>query len=154
MRLVSQNCRKLLCPEDCALFLTDLDRFLANEPTAGETTCVLAVVASNRIWGASVGDSGAWVICSNSLFDLTENQQRKPYLGSGSARPILFSHPALAGCTILLATDGLLKYAPRVEIASICRTLGSDQCARQLVELVRYPSGALPDDVTVIVLHL
>ena len=52
---------------------------------------------------------------------------------------------------VLLATDGLLKYTSPDRIMEVCRRNSADEAARQLIELVRYASGALPDDVTVIV---
>jgi serine/threonine protein phosphatase PrpC len=53
----------------------------------------------------------------------------------------------------LLATDGLLKYAPAGRVADICRGQYED-CTQRLIDLVRYPSGGLPDDVTLILASL
>jgi hypothetical protein len=54
----------------------------------------------------------------------------------------------------LLSTDGLLKYASSDRIASTCLSADHAEVGRKLIELVRYPSGALPDDVTVVVAQL
>jgi serine/threonine protein phosphatase PrpC len=81
---------------------------------------------------------------------LSDAQQRKPFIGSGSAWPVPFRHSRQAG-SILLATDGLLKYTSAERIITICREHPTDIAAQRLIELVQYPSGALPDDVTVII---
>src|SRR5262245_55338357 len=44
----------------------------------GLATAVLANVTSAAIVGASVGDSGAWLIGEHDVIDLTEHQHRKP----------------------------------------------------------------------------
>ncbi len=52
---------------------------------------------------------------------------------------------------VVLATDRLLKYANSDRIVATCRDHADQaEAAQQLIEFVRYPSGALPDDVTVI----
>ena len=55
---------------------------------------------------------------------------------------------------LLLATDGLLKYMSAERIVETCRQHPTDAAAQRLIELVRYPSGALPDDVTLILAKL
>jgi serine/threonine protein phosphatase PrpC len=78
-----------------------------------------------------------------------ENQNRKTLLGSGRAVVVTFSRQILNG-TLLVASDGLLKYA---EAASICGNLSEhdlEKNARQLVNLVRLKSGKLQDDVSTI----
>ena len=51
----------------------------------------------------------------------------------------------------MLATDGLLKYTSSERILAVCREHPPEVATQKLIELVRYPSGALPDDVTIIV---
>lgn len=151
---VRQNANMLKNAESCAEMLRKLDAAIANDAIAGETTCALAVVMSEDMFGASVGDSGIWLIPANgNHLDLTQAQQRKPFIGSGSAWPVSFQRPLQAGC-LLLATDGLLKYTSAERINAACREHPTDVAAQRLIELVRYPSGALPDDVTVIVSEL
>ena len=53
-----------------------------------------------------------------------------------------------------MATDGLLKYAPAARIVEVCAGQDNEACATGLIELVRYRSGGLPDDVTVILAAL
>lgn len=131
---------------DSARLLSAIDEAIERNPIAGESTGALAIVDETGIFGASVGDSGAWVFGAHTPDDLTRNQIRKPFLGTGQARPIGFSRPAVNG-TILLATDGLLKYASFERIAETLKGADLDAVTKALITLVRYPSGALPDDV-------
>src|SRR5205823_5104126 len=107
-------------------------------------------VTPTEVFGASVGDSGAWLIPENGIhMDLTRAQQRKPLLGSGNGWPMPFRIGRQAG-RLLVASDGLLKYGSGEGIVEVCRHPSAELAAQRLVELVRYTSGALPDDVTVI----
>ncbi|MBI1178899.1 SpoIIE family protein phosphatase [bacterium] len=134
----------------CASVLQDMDQSICKNPSAGETTCAVAVISEDQIYGASVGDSGVWIIDEVGVIDLTRYQSRKPFVGSGNARAIPFKNNKSFGAYLLLATDGLLKYASREQIVTVCRESTAELAAKRLIELVRYPSGALPDDVTVI----
>ena len=73
-------------------------------------------------------------------------QIRKPLLGSGKAVPVAFE-TVLGDATLLLATDGLLKYARRDRIAAPARSLHLKIAVQGLTDLPRLRSGALPDDV-------
>lgn len=140
--------------DSCAEVLRKMDEAIAKDSVAGETTCAVAIVTTEEIFGASVGDSGVWLIPDNGThLDLTQAQQRKPFIGSGSAWPVPFRHP-MQGGSLLLATDGLLKYTSVERIIETCRQLPTESAAQRLIELVRYPSGALPDDVTLILTML
>jgi PPM family protein phosphatase len=151
VEFIRQYAHQLNSADSCAEALRKVDVAIAKDVIAGETTCVLLVVAPEAIFGASVGDSGAWLIPeSGNHLDLTQAQQRKPFIGSGSAWPVSFHRPRHIG-RLMLATDGLLKYTPAERILAACREHPADVAAQRLIGLVRYPSGALPDDVTVIV---
>ena len=107
--------------EQCVQILRQLDTAISRHPVAGETTCALAVITSDEIFGASVGDSGVWFIEeSGAHADLTHAQQRKPLIGSGVAWSVPFRRPDQAGY-LLLATDGLLKYTSSQRIIETCR---------------------------------
>ncbi len=99
--------------------------------------------------GASVGDSGAWVIRGAQIEDLTEGQARKPLVGAG-CRPVAVRAAALGAGTLLVASDGLLRYAKPSEIAWVAAGRDLVVAVRGLVDLVRLRSGALPDDVSVV----
>jgi len=154
VRLIRQDDFRLENADACVAALRQLDETVTRDPAAGETTCALAVVTPAEIFGASVGDSGVWWIPENGNHkNLTDAQQRKPFIGSGSAYPVLFRHPNQPGY-LLLATDGLLKYTSAERIIQTCRGNPVEAAAERLIELVRYESGRLPDDVTLILAKL
>jgi len=130
--------------------LQETDSRLLAHPIAGETTAVIVAISNRIIYGASVGDSGAFLIQGQTDFELTAQQQRKPLLGSGIAMPSPYGPIPFHG-TLLLATDGLIKYAPMTKIHQMVLNNPIESVAQSLIESVRYPSGHLPDDVSVIV---
>jgi serine/threonine protein phosphatase PrpC len=150
---VRQTAEQLQDAESCKALLSRLDQALCDDREAGETTCAIAVVSGNRVFGASVGDSGVWVITPKGHIDLSVRQMRKPFLGSGSALPVSFTHEVQTGELLLLATDGLLKYTSASRIVEAC-SQSCEAAVQQLLNLVRYPSGAFPDDVSVILANL
>ncbi len=118
----------------------------------GETTAVVCSIIDDELVGASVGDSGAWRVDHRgaaTIVDLTHAQRRKPLLGSGRAVVVPFAS-RLGEATLLLASDGLLKYAPAERIAAYVRCTDLDAIAGELLGLVRLRSGALPDDFSVL----
>ena len=150
MAFVQENASSLTTADSCSELLRRMDSVLAKDSIAGETTCALAVVTPGEMFGASVGDSGVWLIPEEGAHvDLTRGQQRTPFVGSGTAWPVAFRQPTPHGF-FLLATDGLLKYTSAERITETCRQSPTETAAQRLIELVRYPSGALPDDVTLI----
>lgn len=139
--------------------LRGIDEWLAQDDQAGETTAVVAAVSPptipDLIVGACAGDSSAWLIMADGYDDLTENQRLDcsqaaypGFLGSGLAMPFWFSE-GLGNSTLLLATDGLFKYADPDAICQICREVDLESGAQRLIDLVRLPSGQLLDDVAV-----
>ncbi len=133
--------------------LRDCDLELLRQGRGAETTAVVAVVDQNGISGASVGDSGAWLIETAAHLDLTRNQHRKPLIGSGDAAPVPFGSGPLMS-TLLVATDGLLKYGDPARIRHILSTSDFDDAPKQLLASVRLRSGALQDDTTVVICRL
>lgn len=119
------------------------------EAAGGETTAVIVSIWEHGLVGASVGDSAAWLIHPDQCDDLTANQQRKPLLGRGNAKPVAFARDAADG-TLILASDGLVKYASRQRICQACLLPNLNAAADALVDLVRLPSDALQDDVAII----
>ena len=84
------------------------------------------------------------------MTDLTARQRRRPLLGSGEALPVQFqaSH---RGERVLVASDGLVKYATVEQICAIAIQGSVAEAADALANCVRLPSGALQDDVAVVV---
>jgi PPM family protein phosphatase len=133
--------------------LADIDRHILGDPLAGETTAVVAAVWAGGAAGASVGDSGAWLITPWSSEELTQHQNLKPVLGTGGAVPAPFFTRASTG-SVLLATDGLFKYTGAEKICQVVRERAPGEAAAGLVDLVRLRSGMLPDDVGVVVCRI
>lgn len=115
----------------------------------GESTAVVADVRPYGIAGASVGDTQAWIIVNGTIIDLTQNQNRKPLLGSGSAVPVSFMTSPLEG-VLLIATDGLFDYAKQDAITTMIAQSEFYAIPRNGVEMVRLPSGDLWDDIGIV----
>ncbi|MCP3063010.1 SpoIIE family protein phosphatase [Myxococcus sp. K38C18041901] len=122
------------------------DARLVSSGQGGETTAVVACVTSRRVVGASVGDSELWLFQGERCHALTAHQHRKPLLGSGGARPIIFEH-LWRGGTLLGASDGLFKYVDLRRIQEHVGLADVQAAARTLATLPRLASGVLPDDV-------
>lgn len=142
------NFQTLSLEQLCA-FLTALDREMFASGTLGETTCVIVILSESGAIGACVGDSGALIFSKAGVGNLTMGQMRKPLLGSGQALLSGFNLKRLDG-TLLIASDGLLKYTSQEKIAAKIAASSFDDAPGKLIDLVRYQSGALPDDVSVL----
>lgn len=130
--------------------LCTFDDELSARPSGGQTTGVVAFVDDDRVVGASVGDSSAWLISTTGeASNLTALQRRKPLLGSGEALPVQFEAQRRGG-RLLLATDGLTKYAPPERICSLATKGTVLEALNALANSVRMPSGGLQDDVAVV----
>lgn len=125
------------------------DRALLSSPGGGQTTAVIVEVFEDRLSGASVGDSGAWLVHEGHHLDLTAEQRRKWRLGSGRADPVSFGPFPLVG-TLLLATDGLLDFGIPDALAEALDTSELEDGADALGRAVRLPSGTLRDDVAMV----
>jgi serine/threonine protein phosphatase PrpC len=132
---------------DCVRFLQNLDQKLT---TVGQSTVVVVFLTDSIVWGASVGDSSAWLIGPTDIADLTQHQKAKPLLGSGNAVPIGFGPLPFVG-RVLVGSDGLFKYVSHDRIATLAGSLPCDDAAAALVDAARLRSGALQDDIAVIV---
>ena len=116
----------------------------------GESTAVVVDVQIDSVCGASVGDSQAWVVKGVDITDLTVHQHRKPLLGSGEADPVGFTHERLDGL-LIVATDGFCNYVKRAEMVKVLPYEDFATLPKRLVDLVRLRSGALNDDVGIVV---
>jgi serine/threonine protein phosphatase PrpC len=151
-RIVGYRFGSLRGPLDCVEDLRRLDDELASDPSCGESTAVLLVVLDGKVFGASVGDSGAWALTVDGVLDVTERQRRKPLLGSGEAEPVGFG-PLLFNDRVLVASDGLLKYAARERIRRSTFIEDIDAAADELVAAARLPSGLLQDDLSLVIVQ-
>jgi PPM family protein phosphatase len=134
---------------DCVEILRGLDARLASASAPGQTTAVIAFVTNEEIVGASVGDSGGWMLAGIWL-NLLEDQRHKPLLGTRDAVPIAFG-PFPMGERVLLGSDGLFKYVDAERIGQIARHSSLEKAASDLVQAARLPSGALQDDIAVVI---
>ncbi len=149
MQLVRASADQLRTAKDCVRLLETIDQGLTRQKDCGETTGVIVIIDSSHIFGASIGDSCAWLFTNGGTGELTYGQARKPLLGSGVVpTPRGFSWPIEDG-TLVVASVGLWKYTTVDAIRSRVATRDSTDLALRLVELVRLPSGTFPDDVAV-----
>ena len=135
---------------DRVRWLADLDRQMAESGMGGETTAVAVWLSALGPIGVAAGDSVAWWVTADGWGDLTAAAKPKPWVGSGAAVPVPFGKPLQHVGTLLLATDGLTKYTPPERIVAVVRGTPFDDIPRSLIDLVRPPSGRLPDDAAVI----
>jgi len=130
---------------DFAALLEALD---VQQRGRGLTTAIVLAVTAAGIAGCGAGDSGAWLV-GDEITDLCEGMPTKPFVGEGCF-PFAIEAGPLGALTLLVASDGLFKYAPRRHIARIARWPDLALAARALVDLARLPSGGLSDDVAVV----
>ena len=150
-RIVQHEYRSLSDPAACVSALQRLDRELSADRACGESTAVLVVIRDGNAFGASVGDSGVWALTVAAIVELSDGQHRKPLLGSGTAKPVGFG-PRLFAERLLVASDGLLKYAPRPRIHSVALAADIDAAADELVAAARLSNGALQDDLALVLI--
>jgi PPM family protein phosphatase len=153
IRLAAEKHLSLAHPGHCHTLLEEADNLIFNSPTGGETTAIILVIEPGRIFGASVGDSEAWIFAPPTKTHLTKSQQRKPLLGSGEALPIAFNHPSPRG-TLIIATDGLWKYTSAEKIAAQLQLPEPSTLTNRLADLVRLRSGALQDALALAIVPL
>jgi PPM family protein phosphatase len=122
-------------------------RLAANR--AGETTGIVVVIGGRRLVGISTGDCGAWVIAPTTIDDLTAGQYTQQRLGSSHATPTMFERASPEG-VLLVASDGLFKFAAGEVIADVIRAHPIGEATQKLVQLVRLRSGHVPEDVMVV----
>jgi serine/threonine protein phosphatase PrpC len=140
-------------PLDWVAALQKTDRAMMTSAEGGLTTAVLLEINGTFAFGASVGDSGAWMIGPKGIVELTQHQFRKPLVGNGEAYPVPFGPLAIEG-RLLVATDGLLKFAPRAELAKRALVGTLEEAIHGLIDSVRLKSGGLQDDVAVALIEL
>lgn len=133
---------------DWCELLADLDHD-AQRLAYGQSTAVVLSISDVGIRGASVGDSGALMLHGTDVVDLTDGQARKPLVGSGCV-PFRVTSTLVADGTLLVASDGLLRYAKRTDIVRIASGADLNAAARALIEVVRLANGNLQDDVAIV----
>lgn len=150
LRLGAARVTNVADPSAWVDLLADVDRDLHSDPAAGETTLVVVALSDCRLAGATVGDSEAWIVSDGGVRRLTSGGRRKPYLGYGAAGPFGFSSPPLGIATLLVATDGLFKYADESRICDAVRDADLEAAASRTAELVRNTAGTFYDDLALV----
>jgi hypothetical protein len=145
---IANESETFLRVEPIVELLRKLDDDIQRMPLAGETTAVLVVVTGHGVFGASCGDSGAWLVEEVGYDDLTADQRRTLRLGSGRTVPVSFVRAGVDG-TLVVASDGLFNFARPETICSNARGISLSAAACGLVASVRTASGDLMDDVAV-----
>lgn len=124
-----------------------VDQLLKTQAQGGETTCVAVQISDDgQCRGASVGDSGAWMLRANGVVEDLTAQQDRARLGSGRAHPKPFKAQLMG--RLVLASDGLFKYTRAADVRTHAAR-GVDA----LIDSARLKSGALQDDVSVILVE-
>jgi serine/threonine protein phosphatase PrpC len=129
--------------------LLKADRELCSDRAVGEAAVAIVSINAGRAIGASVGDCEAWIVFPGKQLRLSRT--RKPYLGSGVATPYSFEALLDINSTLILASDGLFKYADEEAIARAALLPSVNEAATALVELPKTPDGSYNDDVAVVV---
>lgn len=138
---------------DVPSILESLDSRVSAAPRAGETTAVVIATLGDTMWGGSAGDSEAWLLHrhhQHDEYELTREQGRKR-IGSGAARiqPISTTADDDSEYRLLVASDGLFRYASYADIKAKVRLANIEDAADSLLESVRLPSGRFRDDVSI-----
>jgi PPM family protein phosphatase len=141
-------------PQVWSGLLKALDDALAEHPDAGQTGLAALCVTPQKITGASVGDAEAWWITDAGHFALTEAQKRKPFLGSGEAQPVPFALKLTHPGTLLLASDGLFKYADPLALTEAVRSAADAEAAAEALQLLAAPTGRFYDDLALVLVRV
>jgi len=130
------------------------DKALFLNGTGVAAAVVLSITDEGEICGASAGDCEAWIFGRRPPRSLTQNQHRKPLVGEGSAVPVGFSERLTESEILVVATDGLWKYAKWEKIQSILASAPNSSpelTVDALANSVRLKNGGLQDDVAIVV---
>lgn len=153
VKIVSENRTSLHTAADCQSLLLRADQQISDDSVAGETTALVLAVDSVHLFGASAGDSEAYIFNESGAHNLTHRQHRKPFIGSGAALPVEFTLASPRG-PLIAATDGLWKYTTLDRIQRELQNPQPETLPDRLANLVRLRSGALQDDIAIAVVFL
>jgi serine/threonine protein phosphatase PrpC len=130
-----------------ALFAT-ADRAVHDDSEAGLTTLIAFCVKDGHVYGASCGDSAAY-LCHARVYvnNLTLRQDKNPQIGSGITACTYFISPVVKPWSLLVMTDGVWKYVGWERINDILKRVGGEEFRSELTAAGRLPgSGKFPDD--------
>lgn len=104
--------------------------------------------ASGDSWAALIARIDAMELRGQCALVISEIDERM-IIGASVGDCSAFSHSLDHG-TLLFASDGLVKYARRDDVARIALLDDLDHAAQSLVKLPELRSGDVPDDITVV----
>lgn len=133
---------------ECAETLLSLDRSLRAKGDLGESTAAVVIADRGVLFGASVGDSGVLLIDRSHVIDLTSDQNRKPRIGTGRARPVSFGPVPFEGI-VMIASDGVLDYLDKTALLGIIHREEFLSVPEKVIEHIRHTHRSLPDDASV-----
>lgn len=138
-------------PQACVALLREADDVVLRNTQGGETTLVVAVIAQGMVYGASVGNSIAWIVRPDGeVLDLTLHQRRRPFVGNGAAQPIAFGPVPLSG-SLVLASDGVHDYLPRAQLVEAALEASSAAAVETAFAQLGQRHRSLPDDASLLV---
>ena len=130
------------------------DEAVSGHPDAGFTTLISLCVATDRICGASCGDSAALLIRSTRYEVLTAKQRKNPPVGSHAALPASFEAQLKPDSKLVIMSDGVWQGLGHDAIADVALAKQGQElivAVRQLQVGQNY--GQLPDDFSLIIVQ-
>ena len=115
---------------------------------AGLTSLVAFCVKDGQVYGASCGDSAAYLcLARDYVKNLTSGQDKNPQIGSGMTSSAYFISPTVKPWSLLVMTDGVWKYVGWDRIEEMLKRVWGEELKNELVAAGRLPgSGKYPDD--------
>lgn len=129
--------------------LTAADYSLLDNVPGSQTTAIVIAIKDDFLYVSSVGDSHAWIVDKYSIKSLTEGKSHKAFIGSGKVNPLVsktYFHDGI----LILASDGLWKYASSDRIIETLRQSPELLSSALLSDLARMKSGGLQDDISIL----
>lgn len=133
--------------------LSKADEAVRDDAAAGYATLIGLYVTDEGVYGASCGDSAALLFQQEQVNILTEGQHKNPPIGSGGARPVGFTAKLVPPWKLLVASDGIWKYAGWDVVISLMKTLSGESLMSALHDAAALPNGKLQDDTSIILLE-
>ena len=148
------NIKETPTPDELPWFIKSMDRDIKKKHPYSDATLVVVVIQGNRYFYTSVGDSILWKYCNSlrSLYCLTQNQIRKPRIGSSCREPSVHASGELNPHDMLiLSSDGITHTLNHLDITDnwIKQGAHADTIQSKIEPFVQ--NNGLPDDCAVMV---
>lgn len=152
--LFEKNFEAVTSPQEALDMLVGADHAISMSLMGdADTTGIIMSVTENRVFGASAGDSAAFIF-GKRIVDITKNQRRKPRIGNG-AHPIPFAEQLLPGEILVVASDGLWN-AVSMDLVrdTIQNSPNVETLVQTLLSISKDANSTYQDDVTVVCVSL